>query len=103
MRAAVVTALLAAACQRADGTIPTEAGCSPACSVESTCQDGVCVVPAMACTTNTECRGDEHCDLTTRSCQPWNDGSDPQCHGDPVPGVFFPGVQCQWTGPPGGD
>ena len=36
-------------------------------------------------------------------CLPWGvgpgGGSDPEGKRDPVPGVFFPGAQCEWTGP----
>jgi hypothetical protein len=40
-------------------------------------------------------------------CLPWGvgpgGGSDPDCKRDPVPGVFFPGVQCEWTTPAAND
>lgn len=36
-------------------------------------------------------------------CLPWGvgpgGGSDPECKRTPVPGVFFPTAQCEWTGP----
>ncbi len=38
---------------------------------------------------------------------PWGVGpggaSDPECKREPVPGVFFPGAQCEWLAPPAGD
>ena len=40
-------------------------------------------------------------------CLPYGVGPggdhDPTCTRTPVPGVFFPGVQCEWLGPPAGD
>ena len=39
--------------------------------------------------------------------RPWGIGPggtfDDECTREVVPGVFFPGVQCEWLGPPPGD
>jgi hypothetical protein len=56
---------------------------------------------------NVGCPGDQYCDVAAKECLPWGVGpggtSDPSCQVAPVPGVFLPGVQCAWDGPPAGD
>jgi hypothetical protein len=82
--------------------------CDPACSGDLVCRYMTCVPPPAPCTTNTDCTGDDHCDVPTSECLPWGVGdgtpsSDPTCKRTPVPGVFFPNAQCEWTAPPAGD
>src|SRR6188768_3980633 len=81
--------------------------CNPPCEGDLVCRYDVCVSPPTACTTNAECPGDEYCDVSRMECLPWGvgpgGGSDPECKRDPVPGVFFPGAQCEWTAPAAND
>jgi hypothetical protein len=67
----------------------------------------VCVPTPTACATDEECAGDSYCDETAGECLPWGIGPggfrDTECLRETVPGVFFPGVQCEWLGPPAGD
>jgi hypothetical protein len=71
------------------------------------CRYDVCVPPPTPCDSNADCSGDQYCDVANNECLPWDVGpggsSDPECKRDPVPGVFFPGAQCEWLGPPPGD
>ena len=71
------------------------------------CQfDYQCTGTGQACVDG-RCPGDLHCDATANECLPWGVGPggtfDEACVRDVVPGVFFPGVQCEWLGPPTGD
>jgi hypothetical protein len=81
--------------------------CDPACEGGLVCRYDVCVPPPTPCTSNTDCPGDQYCDVPNMECLPWGVGpggmNDPECKRDPVPGVFFPGAQCEWNGPPAGD
>ncbi len=81
--------------------------CDPACSDPLVCRYNTCVPPPTPCTSNAECNGDQYCDVANEECLPWGvgpgGGSDPECKREPVPGVFFPGAQCEWLGPPAGD
>ena len=81
--------------------------CTPACTGGTVCRYQTCVPPPAPCTQNTDCQGDTYCDTSRSECLPWGvgpgGGSDPMCTRTPVPGVFFPGLQCAWSGPPAGD
>ncbi len=81
--------------------------CTPPCDDPTVCRYGACVAAPTACTTNADCPGDAYCDTSRNECLPWGVGpgglSDPTCKRTPVPGVFFPGAQCEWTAPPPGD
>src|SRR5690348_10704578 len=81
--------------------------CMPACTGGTVCRYQTCVPPPAPCTQNTDCQGDTYCDTSRSECLPWGvgpgGGSDPMCTRTPVPGVFFPGLQCAWSGPPAGD
>jgi len=81
--------------------------CTPACTADQVCRYNTCVDPPEPCTANKDCPGDKYCDVPNQECLPWGvgpgGGSDPTCKRDPVPGVFFPGAQCEWLGPPAGD
>lgn len=81
--------------------------CTPACTGDQVCRYNTCVAPPEPCTANKDCPGDKYCDAPNHECLPWGvgpgGGSDPTCKRDPVPGVFFPGAQCEWLGPPPGD
>jgi hypothetical protein len=83
--------------------------CNPPspCSRDQVCRYDTCIPPTTSCTTNAECAGDTYCDTSANECIPWGVGpggeSDPACKRDPIPGVFFPGAQCEWTAPPAGD
>ncbi len=108
---ALVVALAAPAgcdCNSGAGLHP-DAGsiCDPACPDDQVCRYETCVPPPTPCDTNADCTGDQYCDIANHECLPWEVGpggaSDPECKREPVPGVFFPGVQCEWLGPPMGD
>ncbi|HEX7844109.1 MAG TPA: VCBS repeat-containing protein, partial [Kofleriaceae bacterium] len=93
-----------AACQHNDGSGDR---CSPACRDDRVCRYDACVPRPAACSAGTACPGDQYCDLAAGECLPWGTGpggtSDRSCAGTATPGVFFPGLQCQWLGPPPGD
>jgi len=103
---AIALALLAASCGNGHGAL--DGGhCAVDCSGGLVCRYNTCVPPPAACTANAGCPGDAYCDAGAGECLPWGVGpggdSDPRCQVDPVPGVFFPGTQCEWLGPPAGD
>ena len=102
MKAHVVVYGLLAACHSGS---PDQA-CSPACGDGLVCRYATCVAP-IACAANTECPGDQYCEVNAGECLPWGVGpggtSDRSCAGTPAPGAFFPAVQCAWQGPPVGD
>ncbi|HSN27768.1 MAG TPA: VCBS repeat-containing protein, partial [Kofleriaceae bacterium] len=81
--------------------------CTPACTGDTVCRYNTCVAPPEPCGSNADCPGDKYCDAPNHECLPWGVGpggvNDPGCKRDPVPGVFFPGAQCEWLGPPPGD
>ncbi len=112
MRYLVAFALCIGGCtcsSKNNGVDPDAPGdsCDPACTDELVCRYDVCVPPPTSCTNNADCAGDQYCDVTNQECLPWGvgpgGGSDPECKREPVPGVFFPGAQCEWLGPPAGD
>ncbi|HEY4241462.1 MAG TPA: FG-GAP-like repeat-containing protein [Kofleriaceae bacterium] len=80
--------------------------CDPACDDGTVCRYGTCVPPPQSCTKSADCPGDTYCDPNLE-CIPFGVGpggtTDPTCTRTPVPGVFFPGAQCEWLGPPDGD
>ncbi|MEO8701800.1 MAG: hypothetical protein ABI867_17275 [Kofleriaceae bacterium] len=91
-----------------NGTSDPDAGtCNPACEGDQVCRYDTCVPPPAPCSANVDCQGDTYCDVSTMECLPWGvgpgGGSNPECKREPVPGVFFPGAQCEWLGPPAGD
>jgi hypothetical protein len=94
-------------CNGTSGSGPDAKECSPPCAGGTVCRYDVCVPTPTPCSSNLDCPGDQYCDTTAGECLPWGvgpgGGSDPECKRDPVPGVFFPGVQCEWLGPPAGD
>ncbi len=81
--------------------------CDPACPAGTVCRYEACVPPPTPCTTSLDCPGDQYCDTSAGECLPWGVGpggaSNAECKREPVPGVFFPGAQCEWLGPPAGD
>jgi hypothetical protein len=103
---AIAFPLLATACH-GNGGAPDGAICTPACSDGLVCRYDACIAPPSACTMNASCPGDQYCNVAAMECLPWGLGpggtSDGSCQGTPAPGVFFPGVQCEWDGPPAGD
>jgi hypothetical protein len=102
----VACAVLMASC---GSSSPGQPGgtCTLPCGLDQVCRYETCIAAPTACTVNADCRGDAYCDTAAKECVPWDIGpggsSDRGCHSDPLPGVFFPGVQCQWLGPPEGD
>ena len=86
---------------------PDEHRCSPACEAGAVCRYGACLPPPTLCAANVDCPGDRYCDTGAGECLPWGIGPggdrDPACRRAPVPGVFLPGTQCEWAGPPLGD
>ncbi|MDQ3369209.1 MAG: hypothetical protein M3680_27600 [Myxococcota bacterium] len=87
--------------------VDASSACSPACVDDTVCRYLTCVPPPTACTQSEDCPGDQYCDTSASECLPWGVGpggdKDPACTREPVPGVFFPGAQCEWTAPPTGD
>ncbi len=77
-----------------------------ACTAEQACRYDTCVPTPSACVDG-RCPGDLRCDTPANECLPWGVGPggtfDTACVREVVPGVFFPGVQCEWLGPPAGD
>ena len=91
-------------CNSSSGDNDTDGGsCSPACTNGLVCRYNTCVPPPAPCTTTADCPGDQYCDTTANECLPWGVGpggnNDLECKRDPVPGVFFPGAQCEWIAP----
>src|SRR5262245_27104562 len=80
-------------------------GCGD-CAADQVCRYDTCVPTPQPCTDG-QCPGDFVCDQPANECLPWGVGPggthDDQCTREVVPGVFFPGVQCEWLGPPAGD
>src|SRR5689334_2700809 len=107
MRWLALAALVAAGCHGREPSVPDAAGCAAICTAGQVCRYDTCVAQPTACARNTDCTGDTYCDTSAKECAPWGLGpggmSDPACKSDPEPGVFFPGVQCEWLGPPAGD
>jgi hypothetical protein len=72
------------------------------CADGEVCRYNECIAPPGPCTDG-ECPGDFWCDTTTNECLPWDvgpsGGFDEECAREAVPGVFVPGVQCEWLGP----
>ena len=107
------TALFADACScnphTGNSNTPDSVTCTPPapCADPEVCRYDACVPPPTTCSANLDCPNDLYCDTTAGECLPWGvgpgGGSDPECKRDPVPGVFFPGAQCEWLGPPPGD
>lgn len=103
---------LAPACSCGNPDTPGDdvdaAGCGagPACTDGDVCRYDTCIDPPPACVDD-ECPGDRYCDTAANECLPWGVGPggtfDDACTREVVPGVFFPGVQCEWLGPPAGD
>jgi hypothetical protein len=112
MRAAALSIVLFTlfGCGGKSGGGPDGAACGPSgaeCAEGQVCRYDTCVPTPTPCATDADCTGDRYCDETTMECLPWGVGpggiNDPTCVRDPVPGVFFPGAQCEWLGPPAGD
>ncbi|NVB84292.1 MAG: hypothetical protein HOV81_38300 [Kofleriaceae bacterium] len=108
--AVVVVAILVPNCHCSTnngGTPDAAFVCNPECPADQVCRYDVCIAPPTPCTTNSECPGDQYCDTSRNECLPWGVGpggqNDNMCKRDPVPGVFFPGAQCEWTGPAAND
>jgi hypothetical protein len=104
--AVIVIALFVPNCQcdNGGGARPdAEFVCNPPCSADLVCRYDQCVPPPTPCSSSADCPGDTYCDVSHMECLPWGvgpgGGSDPGCKRDPVPGVFFPGAQCEWTAP----
>ena len=104
-RTTIAFALLAAC--HGNGSGPDAGTCTPACRDGFVCRYSACIAQPTACTASATCTGDQYCDGTSMECLPWGVGpggnSDGSCQGTPAPGVSFPGVQCEWVGPPAGD
>jgi len=104
----VVLALVlpACSCKNPNGGPDASTPCNPPapCTGGDVCRYDTCVQPPQPCSTSADCTGDTYCDLSTSECLPWGVGpggaSDPECRREPVPGVFFPGAQCEWLAPP---
>jgi hypothetical protein len=90
-----------------DDTDAAGCGAGPVCEGGLVCRYDNCIEPPPPCGAGGECEGDRYCDLPANECLPWGIGPggtfDDACTREVVPGVFFPGVQCEWLGPPAGD
>jgi len=77
------------------------------CADGEVCRYDVCIADPPACGAGGECPGDQWCDPATDECLPWGTGPsgsfDDECVRVAVPGVFVPGVQCEWLGPTADD
>jgi hypothetical protein len=77
-------------------------GAAERCEEGEVCRYDTCVASPPPCQGGA-CPGDRWCDPSTGECLPWGVGPggtfDPGCHREAVPGVFVPGVQCEWLGP----
>jgi hypothetical protein len=82
-------------------------GAGAVCDDPLVCRFDTCIDPPPPCDANQECAGDRWCDVASDECVPYGVGPggtfDDECTREVVPGVFFPGVQCEWLGPPAGD
>ena len=92
---------------RGDGDVDAAAcGAAGPCIDGTVCRYGACIPPPGSCAGG-ECAGDAYCDTSSNECLPWGVGPggnhDTACTREVVPGVFFPGVQCEWLGPPAED
>jgi hypothetical protein len=81
--------------------------CMPECADGQACFYGECIATPAPCSADSDCAGDSYCDESHMVCLPWGVGpggtKDDTCKRDPVPGVFFPDAQCEWTGPAAND
>lgn len=95
-------------CSNSSGvTVDSAFTCTPACGADEACRYDVCVPTPTQCSTSADCPGDAYCDVEHMECLPWGVGpggaKNDECKREPVPGVFFPSAQCEWTGPEGND
>src|SRR5262245_15884614 len=105
---ALIACVFVLGCGPNGGGGPDGATCgSITCEDGQVCRYNACVPTPTPCTTDAECTGDFYCDESAGECLPWGVGpggfNNGECVRDPVPGVFFPGAQCEWLGPPAGD
>jgi len=105
--AAIALFLGGCSCNGSNGDSVDGMTCTPACTGDTVCRYDTCVPPPTTCASNTDCPGDQYCETSASECLPWGVGpggeNDAACKREPVPGVFFPGAQCEWNGPPAGD
>jgi hypothetical protein len=86
------------------GAPDADASCGDdVCEAGQVCRYEDCIDEPVPCDANMECPGDQWCDPATNECLPWGTGPsgdfDEECARVAVPGVFVPGVQCEWVGP----
>jgi hypothetical protein len=105
MKRRVAIAYLLVACGGGDPRPPDD--CEPACGDGLACRYQTCVPQPTACGDSAGCTGDRYCDVMAMECLPWGVGPggshDLTCRNAPAPGVSFPGLQCEWAGPPPDD
>ncbi len=111
--ATAVLASLLPSCNCGPGNSGDDDVDAAGCGAGARCEDGLvcrydtCIAPPPPCGASFECDGDRYCDVAQNECLPWGVGPggtfDDECTREVVPGVFFPGVQCEWLGPPAGD
>ncbi len=72
------------------------------CADGEVCRYEICLPEPPPCVDG-DCPGDQWCDPASNECLPWGVGPsgdhDQACVREAVPGVFVPGVQCEWLGP----
>lgn len=89
---------------------PDEAYCPSSlscCPLGEGCFSYGCAPTSPPCDGNEVCQDDTYCEEEAGACIPWGQGpqgsANPTCSKSITPGVFFPSLQCEWTGPPEGD
>ena len=103
-----------------DAGLPdVDAEALPLCPADSQmCADDCCLVGEVCafdafcvddeiCNGNDDCQDDSYCDPDLELCIPYDEGFgeavDESCENEMSIGVFAPGIQCEWAGPPPGD
>ena len=106
-RVIALVAMFVAGCNcsgKSGDTVDAFGNCNPACVDPLVCRYETCVPPPTPCSKNEDCSGDQYCDVGAGECLPWGVGpggnNNAECKREPVPGVFFPGAQCEWITPP---
>ncbi len=75
------------------------------CDTGEICLGGSCVLDQGTCSGDPDCQEDSYCEQG--QCWPYGTGPrgdfNPGCTQLSIAGLFQPGVQCEWLGPPAGD
>jgi hypothetical protein len=75
------------------------------CDAGELCLGGSCVLDQGTCSGDADCQEDSYCEQG--QCWPYGTGPrgdfNPGCTQLSIAGLFQPGIQCEWLGPPAGD